>query len=94
MSLGGRGQSGPPPDLLVAERAARQEGRIRFDQLVACGLDDAAVARRVAKGQLHREHHGVYAVGYRSDGFYAQVMAALLAGGEGAVARTAAMTCA
>jgi hypothetical protein len=86
MSLGGRGQSGPPPDLLVAERAARQEGRIRFDQLVACGLDDAAVARRVAKGQLHREHRGVYAVGYRSDGFYAQVMAAVLAGGEGAVA--------
>jgi hypothetical protein len=31
----------------VARIAERQHGRIRFDQLVACGLDDAAVARHI-----------------------------------------------
>jgi very-short-patch-repair endonuclease len=54
---------------------------IRFDQLVACGLDDGAVARRVRKGWLHRVHHGVYAVGYRPVALNAHFMAAVLAGG-------------
>jgi hypothetical protein len=70
----------------VARIAARQHGRVRFDQLVACGLDDAAVARRVENGHLHRIHTGVYAVGHIGETFHAQVMAAVLAGGEGAVA--------
>ncbi len=75
-----------PPDKRVAEFAARQHGRIRFDQLVACGLDDAAVRRRVAKGHLHREYTGVYAVGHRGATLHARIMAAVLAGGEGAFA--------
>ena len=55
---------------------------IRLDQLVACGLDDAAVARRVRKGWLHRIHRGVYAVGYVADTLDGQFMAAVLAGGD------------
>ncbi|MDP2710724.1 MAG: type IV toxin-antitoxin system AbiEi family antitoxin domain-containing protein [Solirubrobacteraceae bacterium] len=84
MSLGPRGRSATPPDLLVARKAARQHGRIRFDQLVACGLDDGAVARRVTKGQLHRLHLGVYAVGHPGQTIHAQLMGAVLAGGDGA----------
>jgi very-short-patch-repair endonuclease len=57
---------------------------VRFDQLVECGLDDAAVARRVRKGWLHRVHHGVYAVGYAPQSLDAHFMAAVLAGGENA----------
>jgi len=77
---------GAPPDLLVARIAAEQHGRIRADQLAACGLDHDAIARRVARGRLHREHHGVYAVGHSGATLHARIIAAVLAGGEGAVA--------
>lgn len=59
---------------------------MRIDQLVACGVDGDAVARRVAKGQLHRVHTGVYAVGHPGATLDAQLMSAVLAGGQGAVA--------
>ncbi len=86
MSVAPRARFDAPPDARVAELAARQHGRIRLDQLASCGLDRAAVARRVHKGYLHRVHTGVYAVGHAGATFHAQVMAAVLAGGEGAVA--------
>ena len=75
-----------PPDLAVSRVAAGQEGRIRRDQLAACGLDDDAIARRVAKGHLHRVHVGVYAVGHAAETMRTRIMGAVLAGGEGAVA--------
>ena len=84
MSLGPRGSFDTPPDLRVARKAARQHGCLRFDQLVEFGLDDAAVARRVRKGWLHRVHVGVYAVGYPPHTLDAHFMAAALAGGRGA----------
>ena len=84
MSLAPQGQADTPPDLRAANVAGRQHGVIRFDQLVACGLDDGAVARRTRKGSLHRVHHGVYAVGYRPITLDARFMAAVLAGSEGA----------
>lgn len=86
MSPAERGRFGPPPDRRVAALAARQKGRVRIDELAAAGLDDKAVARRVQKGQLHRVHTGVYAVGHPGGDWRAQVMAAVLAGGAGAVA--------
>lgn len=86
MSLAGRGRFDTPPDVAVARVAAEQHGRIRIDQLQACGLDDAAVARRVAKGTLHRLHRGVYAVGHPGGTLHALIAAAVLAGGAGAVA--------
>ena len=76
--------SAPPRDLCVARIAAQQHGRIGVDQLRACGLDDAAVARRVRKGQLHRVHIGVYPVGHGDETPEAQFMAAVLAGGGAA----------
>ena len=71
-----------PPDLRAALLAAAQHGQIAFDQLVECGLDKDAVARRVRKGWLHRVHRGVYAVGYLPDTLDAHFMAAVLAGGD------------
>jgi len=84
MSVAPRARFDTPPDLRAANRAARQHGLLRSDQLAACGLDRAAVARRVRKGWLHRIHTGVYAVGWAPQTLHAHFMAAVLAGGEGA----------
>jgi very-short-patch-repair endonuclease len=48
----------------VAERAADAWGVLSLHELLACGLTEAAVGRRVACGQLHRIHRGVFAVGH------------------------------
>jgi very-short-patch-repair endonuclease len=79
------GEAGGAPDTRVARYAARQHGRLSVHQLAACGLDDSAIARRVVKGHLHRVHLGVYAVGHPGETLHARFMAAVLAGGEGAV---------
>ena len=57
---------------------------LRMDQLAACGIDRAAVMRRVRKGWLHRVHYGVYAIGYPPQTLDAHLMAAVLAGGDDA----------
>jgi len=85
MSVAPRARFATPPDVRAARTAARQLGCIRMDQLAACGLDRAAVARRVRKGWLHRLHIGVYAVGYPAGTLHTRFMAAVLAGGEQAV---------
>jgi len=86
MTRATRGSFITPPDLAVACVAERQHGRIRIDQLAVCGLDGDAVARRVAQGHLHRVHTGVYAVGHPGAWMYADIQAAVLAGGATAVA--------
>ena len=82
MSVAPRALFATPPDLCAARRAAGQHGGIRCDQLGACGLDRAAIARRVRKGWLHRVHHGVYAVGFPPQTLEAHFSAAVLAGGD------------
>ena len=84
MSVAPRARFATRPDLRAARQAARQHGCLRSDQLAACGLDRAAVARRVRKGWLHRVHTGVYAVGCPIATLHARFMAAVLAGGPGA----------
>lgn len=49
------------------------------------GLDWGAIKYRVEVAELHRLHAGVYAVGHRAISRRGQWMAAVLAGGEGAV---------
>ncbi|MFL5943818.1 MAG: hypothetical protein ACJ74C_00050, partial [Gaiellaceae bacterium] len=54
-------------------------------QLFAIGLGKRAIENRIGRGLLHPLHRGVYAVGHRPGTRYAAWMAAVLAGGAGAV---------
>ena len=54
-------------------------------QLEEAGLGRRGASKRVAKGQLHRIHRGVYAVGHSALSWHGRWMAAVLACGEGAV---------
>src|SRR3954463_15142657 len=81
-----RHKSQPDPvDRAIAEVAARQHGVIGHSQLVSLGLSRESVQRRVRAGHLHRIHQGVYAVGHKRLTQRGRWMAAVLAGGEGAV---------
>ncbi len=48
----------------LLERADRQLGLLRYDDLRAAGLGRSAIGRRVAAGRLTRIHHCVYAFGH------------------------------
>jgi very-short-patch-repair endonuclease len=54
-------------------------------QLLAVGLRAGAIKRRVAAGRLVRRYRGVYAVGHVPDTPEARWIAAVMAGGRGAV---------
>ncbi len=69
----------------MAELALRQHGVVARRQLGELGLGRRAIDVRVERGRLHRVHRGVYAVGHRGLSRDGHVMAAVLAGGEGAV---------
>jgi very-short-patch-repair endonuclease/predicted transcriptional regulator of viral defense system len=72
-------------DRLISEVAARQHGVVSNAQLRALGLGDRGIQHRVARGRLHRLHRGVYAVGHTVLTRNGRWLAAVLAGGEGAV---------
>jgi very-short-patch-repair endonuclease len=79
-----RAQSHPRGRRLAA-LAARQHGVVALWQLVALGLGRGAIRHAVAAGRLHRIHAGVYAVGHARLTQNGRWMAAVLAGGAGAV---------
>ena len=57
-----------------------------LDQLAGnVAISSRSASRRIERGSLHRIHRGVYVVGHRSVARAAQLRAALLACGEGAV---------
>lgn len=68
----------------VARLAAQRHGVVSDVQLHALGLNRFAVGRRVAAGQLHRLHPGVYAVGHPSVPKRGRYLAAVLACGPDA----------
>jgi len=63
----------------------RQHGTVSRRQLLAAGLSDKAITHRLAVGRLHRWYTGVYSVGRRELPRVGELMAAVLACGEGAV---------
>jgi predicted transcriptional regulator of viral defense system len=71
--------------LLISEIGERQHGIVTLKQLRQVGLSPSAVRSRVEEGSLYRVHEGVYAIGQPPMTREAQLMAAVLACGEGAV---------
>jgi very-short-patch-repair endonuclease/predicted transcriptional regulator of viral defense system len=76
----GRRVDGP-----IGALAARQHGVVARRQLRGLGIDDSAIDSRLRRGALLALHRGVYAVGHRKLTIQARWMAAVLAGGPGAV---------
>jgi predicted transcriptional regulator of viral defense system len=74
-----------PVDAAIAATAERQHGVIDYPQLKALGLSRQSIDHRVRNGRLHRIHRGVYAVGHKRLTQRGRWMAAVLAGGDGAV---------
>lgn len=69
----------------AAAFAREQHGVVAWRQLAAAGASRSAVSRAVCDGRLVRLHRGVFAVGHRALRPEAVWLAAVLAGGPGAV---------
>ena len=81
-----RPQLGPPSlDDLIARLATEQSGVVGHEQLLALGLSDEGIKRRLALGRLRQLHRGVYAVGHEALTARGRRIGALLACGDGAV---------
>ena len=65
--------------------ADRQHGRIARRQLLEAGVDRSRISRWIAEGRLIPVHREVYAVGHASASLHGDYVAAVLAGGRGAV---------
>lgn len=69
----------------VAALAEGQHGVVARWQLLDMGLSPPAIRVRLERAQLHPLYRGVYAVGHRRVSLEGRWMAAVLAGGHGAV---------
>ncbi len=65
--------------------AGRQAGRVAWWQLTALKVDAKTIGRWVAGGYLHHVHPRVYAVGHRAPSVEADLWAAVLYAGPGAM---------
>jgi very-short-patch-repair endonuclease len=72
-------------DLVIAALADAQYGVIARAQLIERGVSGDAMDRRIRARRLRRLHQGVYAVGHCTLTVEGRWMAAVLAGGRGAV---------
>jgi len=70
---------------MIAVIAGAQHGRITTAQLLEAGVTEKAIEHRVATKRLHREHRGVYCVGFLDTSQIGRFMAAVLACGPRAV---------
>lgn len=68
-----------------AALANRQHGVISRRQLIAGGLGVRTISRRIEAGHLHEIHRGIYLLGDGRVNRKGEWMAAVLAGGEGAL---------
>jgi very-short-patch-repair endonuclease len=69
----------------AARIAARQHGVLTARQLEGVGWTRNAISKRAGRGELHRIHHGVYAVGHEALSREGRWMAAVLAYAPGTV---------
>src|SRR5215213_1453150 len=69
----------------LARIARTQHGVVTRGQLLSAGISRREIAWRLKRGHLLREHRGVYRVGHRAPSVEARYLAAVLAGGEGAL---------
>lgn len=72
-------------DRPVAELARKQHGVVSHAQLLAVGVTQRSIERRLQSGRLHRVHRGVYRVGHTADALLVREAAAVLACGPGTV---------
>jgi very-short-patch-repair endonuclease len=72
-------------DIRIAEVAGHQHGVISREQLMELGLGKDSIDRRLSAGRLISLHRGIYAVGHRNRSWESIWMAAVLAGGDGAL---------
>ena len=72
-------------DQVLGEFGAAHHDVASLDQLIALGLTAGQVETRLASGRLHAVHRGVYAIGRRRLSSEGALLAAVLAGGPGAV---------
>jgi hypothetical protein len=72
-------------DLEIGALADAQHGVVARRQLVALGLSDAAITRRVSGGRLRPLHRGVFAFGHQALRIEGRWTAAVLACGDRAV---------
>lgn len=73
-------------DAALLRVAGRQHGVVAMRQLALLGYTEHHIRHRIRANLLFRVHRGVYAVTGSKDTFEFRVMAAVLAGGQGAVA--------
>ena len=84
--LGDRmGTPGRTVDRKLARIASGGHGVVTRTQLLSAGVTARQIRRRVESGTLIRVHRGVYRVGHRAPSIEATYLAAVLAGGEGAL---------
>lgn len=69
----------------LAKVASRQRGRVTWAQIKALGVPNTTVTAWLRQGYLHRRLPGVYAVGHSSGSIEADLAAALLYAGPGAM---------
>jgi very-short-patch-repair endonuclease/predicted transcriptional regulator of viral defense system len=72
-------------DPAIATLSRRQHGVVSRRQLLELGMGRRAIGHRLERGRLHHVHRGVYAVGHDALSERGRWMAAVLAGGPGAV---------
>jgi very-short-patch-repair endonuclease len=72
-------------DRAIAELAERQHGVVGRRQLGVLGIGKGAIEGRLMRGQLHRVHRGVYAVGHKLVTQEGRWMAAAISAGSDAV---------
>ncbi len=72
-------------DRTAARLAGAQKGNISHAQLRAAGLTGRAIGHRIARGNLHPRHRGVYALGHLALPPFSAEMAAVLACGPRAL---------